>query len=299
MSASDIWSEWLLHHRHAGDAGYQAVVRDEVARYADRVLDEAGLFQGMRLLDVGTGNGLLALRAIERVGPTLHVVATDISVPLLNAAMEEASRRHVADQCTFLVCSAEKLAGIADASIDAVVTRASLAYVSDKKAAFQEFHRVLKPGGRLSIVEPIFQDDAFAARALRRRVESMAQPHDPLLPLLHRWKAAQFPDSEEAFTNNPLVNYSERDLFNFVRGTGFAELHLQLHIDLTASPITSWETFLAGSPHPWAPTLGSILSQQFSPEERKLFEDSVRPTVESGKGVVLNRNAYLNAVKPA
>ncbi|MHB8723679.1 MAG: methyltransferase domain-containing protein [Steroidobacteraceae bacterium] len=101
---------------------------------------------------------------------------------------------------------------IADGSVDVVATRAVLAYVADKKAALGEFLRILKPGGRLSIAEPILQDDAFHARALRKRIEDPSQPVDRFLTLLHRWKAAQFPDTEETFAKSPIVNYSERDL---------------------------------------------------------------------------------------
>ncbi len=64
------------------------------------------------------------------------------------------------------------------------------------------------------------------------------QPPDQFLRLLHRWKAAQFPDTEESCAASPHVNYSERDLLNFVRGAGFSDIHLQLHIDVAPSLIT-------------------------------------------------------------
>jgi len=297
---SDVWSEWLLHRRHGDDPAYHDVVKGVVRRYADQVLDAARLAPGVTLADIGAGEGILAFRAIERIGATLNVVLTDISAPMLAHAASVATQSGVRGQCTFLQCSAESLAGIADSSIDVVAARAAIAYVSDKAAAFNEFYRVLKPGGRISIAEPILQDEAFFARALRKRVDAqMPQPPDQFLRLLHRWKAAQFPDTEERCAASPHVNYSERDLLNFVRASGFADIHLQLHIDVAPSLITSWEIFLDSSPHPWAPPLRSVLAEQFTAAERQFFEKMVRPTVESGKNLTTDRIAFMYATKPA
>jgi arsenite methyltransferase len=295
---SDVWSEWLLHRRHADDPAYCRVVQAVVQGYADRVLEGGQLAADMTLVDVGAGEGLVAFRAIERIGPSLRVILTDLSAPMLRFAESTALERNVRAQCTFLECPADNLAGIADASVDVVATRAVLAYVADKAAALGEFFRILKPGGRLSIAEPILQDEAFYARALRRRIEDQSRPVDRFLTLLHRWKAAQFPDTEEAGAKSPIVNYSERDLLNLVRGAGFAEIHLQLHIDVAPSLITSWDVFLGSSPHPWAPALKQILAQQFTFEERQFFEQMVRPTVESGKNVTTDRAMYLQAQRP-
>ena len=297
---TDAWSEWLLHRRHADDPTYERVVQGVVQRLADRVLDEAKLSPGMLLADIGAGEGLLAFRAIERVGPTLQVVLTDISGPMLRHAEALAAQRGVRSQCRFLECSAEKLDDIADATVDVVATRAVLAYVADKSAALREFYRVLKPDGRISIAEPILQDEAFFARALRRRVEEQgSRSEDRFLVLLHRWKAAQFPDTEEECAKSPIVNYAERDLINFVRGAGFADIHLQLNIDVMPSLVTSWDVFLGTSPHPWAPSLSQILAAQFTPEERRFFEQIMRPIVESGKNLATDRMVYINAKKPA
>jgi arsenite methyltransferase len=297
--SDDVWSEWLLHRRHADDSAYQEIVQGVVGRLADRVLDDAKLSAGMTLADIGAGEGLLAFRAIERVGPTLQVVLTDISGPMLRHAEGLAVKQGVRNQCRFLECSADKLGDIADSTVDVVATRAVLAYVADKSAALREFHRILKPGGRLSIAEPILQDEAFFVRALRRHLDAQApRPPERFLALLHRWKAAQFPDTEEQCAMSPIVNYSERDLLNFVRHSGFTEIHLELHIDVTTSLINSWDVFVGTSPHPWAPTLGLILAEQFTAEERQFFEQVMRPIVESGKNLSTDRMVYLNAMKP-
>jgi len=61
----------------------------------------------------------------------------------------------VLGRCEFVHASAEDLSVLEDASVDVVTTRSVLIYVPDKRRTFEEFHRVLKPGGRLSIFEPI------------------------------------------------------------------------------------------------------------------------------------------------
>jgi ubiquinone/menaquinone biosynthesis C-methylase UbiE len=298
-AGSDVWSDWLLHLRHSDDPELGRIVRADVERFADRVLDAAGIAPGMTLADIGTGDGAVAFRAIERVGNTLRVVLTDISPALLSHVEARALERGVREQCRFILCPADQLAAIPDASVDAVTTRAVLAYVADKPAALREFLRILKPGGRLSIAEPILQDDAFMAIALRIQLESgTANPDDRFLPLLHRWKAAQFPDTHEKLAATPIANYSERNLFDYARRAGFTAIHLEFHIDLLPTINTSWEVFVRGSPHPLAPPLSVILAEQFNPEERAHFEHVMRPMVESSEATNVHRIVYMSATKP-
>src|SRR5258708_12719044 len=129
---TDVWSEWLMHRRHGDDPSYERVVQSVVERLADHVLDDAKLSPGMTLADIGAGEGLLAFRAIERVGSTLQTVLTDISGPMLRHAESVAVQRGVRNQCTFIECSPEKINGLADSSIDARPTPALLAHVSTK-----------------------------------------------------------------------------------------------------------------------------------------------------------------------
>jgi arsenite methyltransferase len=295
---SDEWSDWLLHTRHADDPEHERALHAELEQYADRVLDGARLAPGMTLADVGSGDGLVAFRAIDRIGSSLRVLLTDISAPLLRHSEALAVERAVRDQCTFIQCSAEALKDIDDTSVDAVTTRAVLAYVPDKIAALREFHRILRPGGRISIAEPIFRDDAFEASSLKKFADSLPPEEDRFFRLLHRWKAAQFPDTEEKISGSPIANYSERDLVRFALDTGFAEIHMELHIDVRPSMVTSWEGLLGSSPHPGAPPLGVIFSEQFTAEDREFFEQIFRPRVEARQLVTVDRTAYLTATKP-
>ncbi|HEX4378357.1 MAG TPA: class I SAM-dependent methyltransferase [Steroidobacteraceae bacterium] len=295
----DIWASWLLHRRHAHDAAFENELHADVRRYVDRVLDLAQLQPGMTLLDVGSGEGAVALRAIERVGPELKAVLTDISRELLTRSQAEAWRREVHQQCVFHRCAADCMPEIADGSIDVVATRAALAYVVDKPAALREFWRVLKVGGRIALAEPVFQYDAIETAALRLMAErSDAGAHSVLLRLIHRWKSSQYPDTPAAIAERPMTNFSERTLWEFVRSCGFTRMHMELHVDMQCAPVKSWALFLDLSPHPLAPTLAEILAQQFSRSERDILENTMRPSVESGNTLSTTYVVYFSALKP-
>ena len=298
VETGDEWSHWLLLRRHAGNQDYQRSVQAAVERIRDRVLDAARLRPGQTLADIGSGDGLVAFEAIARIGPSLRVILTDFSAPLLAHANERAIELGVEGQCAFLQGSAAKLEGIADASVDVVTTRAALAYVADKAAALGEFHRILKPGGIYSAAEPVFRDAAAEAVHLTALVRGQPAGAEPSLrDLLQRWKAAQYPSTQEELQASPIANYSERDLVRLACQAGFGNVHLELHIDVLPSAIRNWDVFLDVSPHPLAPSLRQIMATQFLEPERKLFESILRPRVESGETIDQDVIAYLTAEK--
>jgi ubiquinone/menaquinone biosynthesis C-methylase UbiE len=296
---SDAWSDWLLHHRHGGDPDVAHAILLQTEKYADRVLGGATIAPGMTLLDVGTGDGLVAFKAIGRVGPSLKVVLTDISAPLLRHVEALANERGIGRQCVYVECSAEDLQGIADASVDVVVTRAVLAYVANKPRALDEFFRVLKPGGYLSICEPIMRDEALVVYALKAMID--AQPpasRDRLLELQCRVRAAQYPDTIEKISQHPLTNFTERDLVRMAQGARFKDVHMEFHIDTNLESLTDWEVFLDSSPHPLAAPVRQIIAEQFSEDERHYFIEKFRPVIEAGQSMATSQNAYLTARKP-
>jgi len=295
----DEWSIWLLRHRHGRDAAWEVETQARVSSYADKVLDACRLSPDATLVDVGAGDGAVAFRAIDRVGPGLKVVFTDISAPLLQYAHSVAQALNVDAQCTFLHAPADDLSALPEARADAVTTRAVLAYVSDKRSALREFYRLLKPGGVVSVCEPLMQDEALDTVALRQMSEERgSHPGYELLPLLHRWKAAQYPDTLPKLMTSPLSNYSERDLFKLFQECGFEHVHLELHIEARPVRGRPWEAFLQASPHPWAPTHGRLLEEQFTEAERQTLEDLIRPGVEAGGKGAVERLVYVRATKP-
>jgi ubiquinone/menaquinone biosynthesis C-methylase UbiE len=301
---ADQWSDWLLNRRHGGDAGHERVVRSIVERIRDRVLDGAalrpGLPQGTVLVDVGAGDGLITFGAFDRVGPSLRAVLVDVSAPLLARAELRAVEQGVRDRCTFLKTSAEQLEGVADASADAVTCRAVLAYVADKEAAIRSFHRTLKPGGRVSLAEPINRDEAVNAAAFASFLLTPAAARvSPAARLLHRCRHAQLPATLEAIQNDPLTNFTERDLVMLFQKVGFDEIHLELHIDVFRQPAVPWDTYIDIAPRPGAPSLRDVFASHLTATEQRLLEENLRPLVESGRHKTRETTAYLTASKSA
>jgi demethylmenaquinone methyltransferase / 2-methoxy-6-polyprenyl-1,4-benzoquinol methylase len=110
----------------------------------------SGAKHGSRVLDIAGGTGDLALAFAKKVGPTGQVVHTDI-----NEAMLRVGRDRLVDAGVHLptmVCDAEKLP-YADNSFDVVTVAFGLRNMTHKDVALAEMCRVLKPRGKLCVLE--------------------------------------------------------------------------------------------------------------------------------------------------
>jgi demethylmenaquinone methyltransferase/2-methoxy-6-polyprenyl-1,4-benzoquinol methylase len=110
----------------------------------------AGVRPGMRVLDIAGGTGDIAQALARDAGPTGEVWLTDI-----NDSMLAVGRDRMADRGLLLpvaVCDAEQLP-FADNSFDRVTVAFGLRNMTHKDQALAEMRRVLKPGGRLLVLE--------------------------------------------------------------------------------------------------------------------------------------------------
>jgi demethylmenaquinone methyltransferase/2-methoxy-6-polyprenyl-1,4-benzoquinol methylase len=110
--------------------------------YRRMALERSGLKRGMRLLDLATGTGVVA-RAASTI--TDHIITADASLGMLTAGREKTRRPAI--QAT-----AERLPIRAEA-FDMLSVGYALRHFADLQAVFSEFHRVLRPGARLLILE--------------------------------------------------------------------------------------------------------------------------------------------------
>ncbi|MGI8450082.1 MAG: class I SAM-dependent methyltransferase [Streptosporangiaceae bacterium] len=276
--------------RHGGDAAYrERLLAELLYPWRDEILGRVGIGPGGTLLDVGTGDGLIGFGALDRVGPGGHVIFSDISQDLLDHCRDAAAAEGALDRCSFVRAAADSLNGVGDASVDAVTTRSVLIYVKDKAAALREFYRVLRPGGRVSLFEPVNRLHAVPGRfdgydigPVSRLAAKVQAFYDGIQP----------PDSD------PMLDFDDHDLVRHAEEAGFAEVHLDLRVDVeSALEPCPWDRFLRRSGNPLEPPFGEVLDQVLDPAEAAAFTAHLRPLVESGSGQLRRAVAYLVAVK--
>jgi len=102
------------------------------------------------VLDLGSGLGVDSFIAASRVGKEGRVVGLDISKNEVKHASTRAKARGISDYVSFVNADMEKMPF--DASeFDCVISNGAFCLAPNKKAAFAEIYRVLKPGGRFSV----------------------------------------------------------------------------------------------------------------------------------------------------
>jgi demethylmenaquinone methyltransferase/2-methoxy-6-polyprenyl-1,4-benzoquinol methylase len=186
-------------------------------RWRRALVDAIDPRRDQRVLDVATGTGLVTLELVGRAG--CEVVGLDQSEDMLAAAR---ARLHavpaLADRATFVHGEAERLP-FADAEFDALTFTYLLRYVDDRAATMRELARVVRPGGRIGMVE--FGVPAVAPLRALWRVHTRVG-----LPLLGRlvssawYEVGRFlgPSIEGLYTSEP-------DLPALWRSAGIRDVH--------------------------------------------------------------------------
>ena len=107
---------------------------------------------GLRVLDVATGTGLLALDAAKRVGPAGSVLGVDVSEGMLAEAKRKAAEAGLRN-IEFVLGDAERL-DLALASFDRLTCSSALVLMSDVPRALRHWSSFLKPGGIIAFDAP-------------------------------------------------------------------------------------------------------------------------------------------------
>jgi demethylmenaquinone methyltransferase/2-methoxy-6-polyprenyl-1,4-benzoquinol methylase len=115
-------------------------------------VEQTGARPGQTILDLAGGTGDLAARLSRLVGPQGEVIIGDINASMLSVGRERLLDKGIAGNVEFIQVNAENLP-FPDGSFDCITIAFGLRNVTDKEKALAAMYRVLKPGGRVLVLE--------------------------------------------------------------------------------------------------------------------------------------------------
>ncbi len=165
-AAAAGWKRWW----HVLEGGAQPV--------SDRLVEQAALTPGHKVLDVATGIGEPAITAARRVQPGGRVVALDLAPGMLAIARERAAALGL-DNVAFYEGDAESL-DLEERDFDAALSRWGLMFLPELERALRGIGERLKPGGRLAAaVWGPPEEVPLLSIAMRAVMETLALPPPP------------------------------------------------------------------------------------------------------------------------
>ncbi|HSQ31507.1 MAG TPA: methyltransferase domain-containing protein [Gemmatimonadaceae bacterium] len=136
----------------AGPENYERYFVPVIGRpLAERLVAEAELHRGERVLDVACGTGIVTRLAAEQVGPSGSAAGLDVNAGMLSVARSIAAAANA--PIRWYETTAESIP-LPDDTFDVVLCQLGLMFVADKDAAVREMRRVTVPGGRILVSVP-------------------------------------------------------------------------------------------------------------------------------------------------
>ncbi len=169
---------------------------------------------GQRILDVAGGTGDLTKKFAKIVGPTGHVILLDINYEMLTAGRDRLLNQGIVDNVSLCLGNAEQLP-FPDNYFDVITIGFGLRNVTDKTAALRSMQRILKPGGRLLILE-------FSKPVLPGLKPIYDHYSFKILPFLGKW-VANDADSYRYLAESIRMHPEQSVLRNMMLEAGFAD----------------------------------------------------------------------------
>lgn len=195
--AEDAVMAGMLYDNKAAAQLEQAYATTDMIVQREEVRRSLRASAGESILDLGSGPGFLACELALDVAASGRIVGVDISSDMNSIASKRIAAAGLGDRVEILEGDATALT-FADATFDATVSMQVIEYLAEPDAALQELVRVLRPGGRIVIIDTDWDSLVWAATDRHRaaRIAAAWNEHlpDPYLPrsLAPRLRAVGF-----------------------------------------------------------------------------------------------------------
>lgn len=156
------WTQWLMETRFSAQTDeLKAQTVAWLDSVGNAVVNMAQIQPNDTVLDIGTGTGLLAFKAmeiLEKSNGSGKIIFSDKFADCLDSCKSFLDNNETSVKYEFLNASCEDLQ-LPENSIDKALMRSVLVHISDKQPAIDEIYRVLKPGGFFCAFEPIIRSN--------------------------------------------------------------------------------------------------------------------------------------------
>ena len=181
-------------------------------------IEQSSVRAGQCVLDLAGGTGDLAIKLSRRVGASGQVVLADINAAMLNEGRDRLINKGICDNVTYAQVNAEALP-FEDESFDCITMAFGLRNVTDKQKALNSMFRVLKPGGRLLVLE-------FSKPVLPVLSKAYDAYSFSALPLMGRL-VANDADSYRYLAESIRMHPDQETLASMMREAGFEDVNYQ------------------------------------------------------------------------
>ncbi|HSG59829.1 MAG TPA: bifunctional demethylmenaquinone methyltransferase/2-methoxy-6-polyprenyl-1,4-benzoquinol methylase UbiE [Pseudomonadales bacterium] len=178
-------------------------------------IEVSGVRKGNSVLDVAGGTGDLTAKFSRLVGPEGRVVLADINDSMIAVGRDKLTDLGVVDNIEYVQANAESLP-FEDNSFDVVSIAFGLRNVTDKEAALRSMLRVLKPGGRLLVLEFSHPENPLLQKAYDTYSFS-------ILPKLGQWVAGDA-ESYQYLAESIRMHPNQETLKGMMQDAGFEQV---------------------------------------------------------------------------